>query len=64
MHLSKPWLRCLRMRQHHWLPRHGLPQDQAWLHLLHLLHHLHLHLDSEKNATHCRFEAEWRGVEM
>mmetsp|Transcript_41455 Transcript_41455/g.84595 ORF Transcript_41455/g.84595 Transcript_41455/m.84595 type:complete len:235 (-) Transcript_41455:100-804(-) len=46
MHLSKPWLRCLRMRQHHWLPRHGLPQHQAWLHLLHRLHrvhHLHLH---------------------
>ena len=44
MHLSKPRLRWPRMRRHHWLPDHGLPQHQAWLHLL-------LHLHSGKNAT-------------
>ena len=38
--LPKPRLRWPRMRQHHWLPGHGLLQHKAWLHRLHRLHHL------------------------
>ena len=35
--LPKPRLRWPRMRQHHWLPGHGLLQHKAWLHWLHHL---------------------------